>query len=148
MSKRKLKTATKRAPKRAAQRAKQTVVRSPKPRSLLSVAAERDEDVEPEAHIVADTAIALVAGPATALQHASKQTMINPKQEFAFSSTTADVRAYQAKLLELTQANLQFAFEFAAKLAAVRSPIDLFNVMVEFTNKRIVMFQNFSMRNG
>ena len=74
--------------------------------------------------------------------------MINPKQEFAFSSTTADVRAYQAKLLELTQANLQFAFEFTAKFAAVRSPIDLFNVMVEFTNKRIVMFQNIVMRNG
>jgi hypothetical protein len=87
--------------------------------------------------------MALVAGPATALQSAS-----SPKQEFASSSTTANVRSYQTKLLELTQANLHLAFEFAAKLAAVGSPTDLFNVMAETTNKRIVMLQNFSMRNG
>ena len=73
---------------------------------------------------------------------------VNPKQEFAFSSTTANVRAYQVKMLELNKANMQFAFEFGAKLAAVRSPVDIFNVMVEFTSKRIAMFQNFSMSPG
>ena len=150
MSKRKPATAPKRGPKRGAQRAKQTVIKSPKHSPLRLVAAERHEDAKPEAAIAADTALALIAGTATALQSASKQTMIdvNKRQELAFSSTTANVRAYQVKLLELSQANMQFAFEFATKLAAVRSPVDIFNVMVEFTSRRIAMFQNFSMRSG
>ena len=42
-----------------------------------------------------------------------------------FSSATANVRAYQAKLLEIAQANTQFAFECAQRLATMRSPVDL-----------------------
>jgi hypothetical protein len=34
------------------------------------------------------------------------------------------VRAYQAKLLEMAQANMQFAFEFAQRLATIRSPVE------------------------
>jgi hypothetical protein len=49
-----------------------------------------------------------------------------------------------AKLLELTQANMQFAFEFAAKLAAIKSPIEILGVIVEFTSNRIAMLQKFS----
>jgi hypothetical protein len=30
--------------------------------------------------------------------------------------------AYQAKLLEMTQANMQFAFDFSQRLATIRSP--------------------------
>ena len=70
--------------------------------------------------------------------------MKDSKHGFDFSSSTENVRAYQAKLLELTQANMRFAFEFAAKLAAIRSPIEIFSVIVEFTSKRIAMFQKFS----
>jgi hypothetical protein len=50
------------------------------------------------------------------------------------------VQAYQEKLLEIVQANMQFAFEFAQSLAAIRSPFELFAVIAEFTSKRIEMF--------
>ena len=69
---------------------------------------------------------------------------IVPKHGFDFSPSTAKVRAYQAKLLELTKVNMQFPFEFAAKLAAIRSPVEIFSVIVEFTSKRIALFQKFS----
>jgi hypothetical protein len=39
---------------------------------------------------------------------------------------------------------MQSAFEFAAKLAAIRSPAEVFGVIVELTSKRIAMFQTFS----
>ena len=69
---------------------------------------------------------------------------IDSKRGLDFSPSTANVRAYQAKLLELTQANMQFAFEFAAKLAAIKSPVEILGVIVEFTSNRIAMFQKFS----
>jgi hypothetical protein len=63
---------------------------------------------------------------------------------FDFSSTTVNVRAYQAKLAEVTQANVQFAFEYAQRLATTRSPVEFLNVIAEFTTKRIAMFQKYS----
>ena len=141
MSKRKQATGTNRShrPKRAAQRANQAIVRSPKDSRLRSVAAgstphEFHDDSKQEAPLAEHPAIAL------------EQTMrdIVPKHGFDFSPSTAKVRAYQAKLLELTQVNMQFPFEFAAKLAAIRSPVEIFSVIVEFTSKRIALFQKFS----
>ena len=61
-----------------------------------------------------------------------------------FSSATANVRAYQAKLLEMAQANIQFAFEFAQRLATIRSPVEFPSVIAEFTGKRIAMFRKYS----
>jgi len=150
MSKRKPATATKRAhsPKRAAQRTNQAVVRSPKDDRLRSAADSTDSpehhDPEPaEHHDDAKQKAPLVEHPARALQ---EQTMkdIDSKRVFDFSPSTANMRAYQAKLLELTQANMQFAFEFAEKLGAIRSPVEIFSVIVELTSKRIAMFQKFS----
>ena len=142
MSKRKPATATKRAnsPKRAAQRANQAIVRSPKKNRLRSVAAGSTES-PPERHDDAKQESPLVEHPAIALQ---EQTMKDSKHGFDFSSSTENVRAYQAKLLELTQANMRFAFEFAAKLGTIRSPVEIFSVIVECTSKRIAMFQKFS----
>jgi hypothetical protein len=57
---------------------------------------------------------------------------------------TANVRAYQAKLLEMAQANTQFAFEFAQRLATIRSPVELPGIIAEFTSKRIAMFRKHS----
>jgi hypothetical protein len=56
----------------------------------------------------------------------------------------ATARAYQAKPLEMVQANMQFALEFAQKLAAIRSPVDLLRVLEETTNERIAMFRKYS----
>jgi len=54
------------------------------------------------------------------------------------------VRAYQAKLLEVAQANMQFALEFAQRLATIRSPFEFLSVNAEFTSKRFDMFRKHS----
>ena len=63
---------------------------------------------------------------------------------FDLSSATANVRAYHAKLLEMAQANMTFAFEFSQRLATIRSPLEFLNVIAEFTSKRIAMFGKYS----
>jgi len=143
MSKRKPATVTKRAnsPKRAAQRANQAIVRSPKDNRLPSVAAGSTES-PPERHDDSIQEAPLVEHSAIALQEQMKA--VDSKHGFGFLPSTANLVAYQGKLLELTQDNMQFAFEFAAKLAAIRSPVEIFTVIVEFTSKRIAMFQKFS----
>jgi hypothetical protein len=149
MSKRKLSTASKHArrPKIAAkaQRATQAIVRSPKASRLRSVAAGSTES-PPRRHNEATQQAPLVENPATALQDDCKQTMTDndSKTGFDFSSATANVRAYQAKLLEMAQANMQFAFEFTQRLATIRSPAEFLSVIAEFTSKRIAMFRKYS----
>ena len=150
MSKRKTATASKhaRSPKIAtrAQRASQAIIRSPKVSPLRSVAAGPTES-PPERHDDSKQEAPLVEKPATALQEIDcKQTMTenDSKKGFVFSSATANVRAYQAMLLEMAQANMQLAFEFAQRLAAIRSPVEILSVIAEFTSKRIAMFQKYS----
>lgn len=149
MSKRRPATASKHArnPKIAAkaQRATQDIVRSPKHSQLRSVGAASTE-APPKRPNDSKQEAPLVANRTTALQDDFKQTITNntSKKEFDFSSASANVRAYQAKLLEMAQANMQFAFEFAQGLAAIRSPVEFLSVIAEFTSKRIVMFRNYS----
>jgi hypothetical protein len=149
MSKRKLSMASKHArrPKMAAkaQRAIQAMVRSPKVSRLRSVAADSTES-PPKGHNQSTQQAPLVENPATALQDHCNQTMTDndSKTGFDFSSATANVRAYQAKLLEMAQANMQFAFEFTQRLATIRSPVEFLSVIAEFTSKRIAMFRKYS----
>jgi hypothetical protein len=149
MSKRQPATPSKhaRSPKIAtkAHRANQAIVRSPKASRLRSVAAGSTES-PPRRHNDSKQEAPLVENPATALQDNVKQTMRDnvSKKGFDFSSATANVRAYQAKLLEMAQANMQFAFEFSQRLATIRSPFEFLSVIPEFTSKRIAMFQKYS----
>src|ERR1700743_3429057 len=122
MSKRKPAKASKHthSPKIAAkaQRAAQDAVRSPKDSRLRLVGAgsteslpRRHNDLKQEAPLVnAVTTLQqealLVESPATTLQDDCKQRMVDndgSKKGFDFSSATANVRAYQAKLLEMAQ---------------------------------------------
>ena len=82
----------------------------------------------------------------TALQDDCEQTMTDgdSKKSTIFSLATANVGAYQAELMEMAQANMQFAFEFVQRLAAIRSPVEFPSVIAEFTSKRIAMFRKFS----
>ncbi|SFM97705.1 Phasin protein [Bradyrhizobium sp. Rc3b] len=57
-----------------------------------------------------------------------------------FALATANMQAYQAKLLEIAQANVQFAFDFGLRLATIRSPTEFFPVIMEFTTRRVDMF--------
>ena len=142
MSKRKPATASKRAhsTRIAAQRSNQTIIRSPKasPQRLVAAGStERHNGSKKEAP--------LVEQPATALHDRQQTTTDNDsKKGFVFSSATASMRAYQANLLEMAQANMQLTFEFAQRFATIRSPFEILSVIAEFTSKRIGMFQRYS----
>jgi hypothetical protein len=62
-------------------------------------------------------------------------------RELQFSSATANVQIYQARLLDISLTNMQFAFELAHRLATIKSPLDVFHITAEFTGKRIALFQ-------
>jgi hypothetical protein len=156
MSKRKPTTASKHARSlkiaAKAQRATQAIVRSPKVR-LRSVAADSAEsspkprnDSKPVAPLAIPVAPLVIENPVTAIQEDFKKTMsVNSLSKgFDLSAATANVRAYQAKLLEIAQANMTFAFEFSQRLATIRSPLEFLNVIAEFTSKRIAMFRKYS----
>ena len=163
MSKRTPPTASKRSrhPKTAgkAQRAAQDIVRSPKDSRLRSVGAgsteslaKRHNDPKQEAPLVENPVTALqqeaplVENPVKALEDECKQTMTDndSKKGFDFPSAPANVWAFQAKLLEMAQANMQLAFEFAQRLATIRSPVEFPSVIAELTGKRIAMFRQHS----
>ncbi|WP_244623505.1 MULTISPECIES: phasin family protein [Bradyrhizobium] len=61
-----------------------------------------------------------------------------------FALATANMQAYQAKLLEIAEANAQFAFELGLRLATIRSPTEFFGVFTEFTSRRVDMFAQHS----
>src|SRR5258707_9418315 len=130
MSKRQPVTASKhaRSPKIAAKahRANQVIVRSPKDSRLRSVAAG-SAALPPKPHNDSKQEAPLVENPASTLQDVSKQTMRNndSNKGFDFSSATANMRAYQEKLLELAQPIMHFAIEFAHSLATVRSSVEI-----------------------
>ena len=146
MSKRKSSTGSKRArgPKIAtrSQRTKQAIIRSPKDDPLRSVAAGSIES-PPKLHGDSKQEAPIVENRAATFQDDLSQ-MNGSKKGFDFSLATANVPACQAKLLEMTQANMRFAFEFAQRLAAIRSPFEILPVIAEFTTKRIDMFRKYS----
>jgi Phasin protein len=147
MSNRKRAIASKRArvPRKAAraQRNKQAIVRSPKDNPLRSVAAGSTES--PKLHDDSKQKAPVVENEVAALQDSLRQRMRdNPRNGFDLSLVTANMQAYQAKLLEMAQANMQFAFEFGQRLATIGSPFEFFAVIVEFTSRRIDMFRKYS----
>ena len=127
-----------------AQRANPVIIRSPKPSRLRSVAADPIKS-SPKDHTDPKQETPIVESPATALQDSLKETRESElRKGFDFSSATATARAYQAKLLEIAQANMQFALEFTQNLAAIRSPVELLRALEELTNERIAMFRKYS----
>jgi len=143
MSKRKPATASKRArnPKKAAraQRSKQAIVRSPKDNFPPSVAAV---SIEPPLKLHDDSKqeAPIVENGVGALQDDLTRKMRDSNQTRGFALATANTQAYQAKLLEIAQANVQFAFEFGLRLATIRSATEFFAVIAEFTSRRVDMF--------
>ena len=143
MSKRKPAKASKRAhsPKITvrAQRNKQAIVRSAKDNLLRSVAAgpiesplELHDDLK-QSPIVGKQKAPLTDEP-VALHDRFSQT-----KGFDFSLATVNLMAPQAKLLDMAQANMRFAFEFSQALATVRSPFEFFDVIAKFTKRRADM---------
>ena len=149
MSKRKPATTSKRArgPKIAAraQRNKQAVVRSKKDNPQRPVAAGSTE-APAKLHDDSKREVSVVESPAAALQGSLGEKIRdnNPKNDLDFPLAAANVQAYQAKLLEIAQANMQFAFEFGPRFATIRSPFEFFALIAEFTSRRFDMLQKHS----
>jgi hypothetical protein len=142
MSKRKPATAPKRArnPKMAAraQQNKQAIVRSPKQDLLRSVAAV---SIEPPLGLYDDSKheVPLIEPRVDALPDDLSPRITDSDPTKGVALATANMQAYQAKLLEIAAANAQFAFEFGLRLATIKSPTEFFGVITEFTNRRIDM---------
>jgi Phasin protein len=138
MSKRKPATKHVRKPKLVvkAQRSAPTVVKSAKHGARFTVTGPTESPFEQ----IADQSKqnALVG------QDESRRAIESATKVFGLSSAAANFRAYQAKLLEMAQADMEFAFEFTQKLAAVRSPVDIPAIVAEFAGRRISMFRKYS----
>jgi hypothetical protein len=126
-----------------AQRATQAVVRSPI--AGRAPAADSTKSL-PEHQSETDKEARLVDSPAMVLEDETRQTMADTesKGELEFSPALAGVGAYQAKLLEMGQANMKLAWEFAQRLAWIRSPFEFPSVIAEFTTKRIDLLRKHS----
>ena len=141
MSKRKPAKSSKRARSPAiATRAhgkKQTVVKSARENLLCSVATgpieslELHDDPKEEAPKAEKQAAPIAVIPV--------QVGRSQMRGFDFASATGNMVAYQAKLLEMSQANMGFALDFSQKLATIRSPFQFVDVIVEFTKRRADM---------
>jgi len=129
-----------------AQRAKSAIIRSPKTSRVRSVAADQVKS-SPKGHNDSKQDVVTIESPTMALQDSLRQTMRAPESKNGldfYYSATATARAYQAKLLEMAQANMQFALALTQRLATIRSPTELLRVIEEVTNERIAMFRKYS----
>jgi hypothetical protein len=66
------------------------------------------------------------------------------RKGFDLPPAPANAWAYQAKLSEMAQANMKLTFEFSQRLATISSPVELLNVIAEFTTKRIALLGKYS----
>jgi predicted ATP-binding protein involved in virulence len=124
------------------QRTKQHVVRGPKSNPPHALAAGTTESLHDEAK----PELPVVENETTALQHdvSPMMTSNNSGNWSDFSLAIAYMQAFQAKLFEMGQANMQLAFEFTQRIAATRSPFEILSVLIEFTSKPIDMFQKYT----
>ena len=133
-----------------AQRASQAVVRSPKPRGSLSVgrasaASSSRVHSGPEAAVFEQPAAIPVHGKPTMASHDdSQRTMRNSDlaKPFNVFSTMANVGAYQRRLSDVAQAYMQLPFEFAQRLAQIKSSFEIPSVFAELATKQFTIFQN------
>jgi len=58
---------------------------------------------------------------------------------FDLFSVAARSQGFQTKLLEISNANINLAFEFAQRVARIRSPVEFIAASSEFASKRIAL---------
>jgi hypothetical protein len=134
-----------------AQRASQTVVRSPNPPHLRSVAptSAKSSPVLPTSSEAAvfekpATATSVPEKPTRASQNDSQRMMRDNDltRPFDLFSAAANFKAYQRRLPEVVQAYMQFPFEFAQRLAQVKSPFEIPSVFADLATKQFTLLQN------
>ena len=119
-----------------AQRKKQASVRSPNASHLRIV---RSTESPSEVHDGSKEDFPMENRHRAAALEAMLQSAVQEKKGFDFSQVIANVQAYQAKFLEVTQGNMQFFFDFSQRLATTKSPFEFLAVVVEFAGKRFIM---------
>jgi hypothetical protein len=126
-----------------AQRTKQAVVRSSKDNPPRSDAAGLAES-SPKLHD--DSKQELPKNRAAAVPGDFRRTIRDnePKKGFDFSLAPVNVQAYQTKLLEMAQANVQLALEVTQRLVTMKSPFDFLSAIAGLTSKRIDIFRKYS----
>jgi len=79
-----------------------------------------------------------------ASDHTSQGAMKQNDLTKAFNvfSATANVGAYQKKLPEIAQAYMQLAFQFAQRLAQIKSPFEMPGVVAELATQQLAIFQH------
>jgi hypothetical protein len=117
-------------------------------RSVASFSAESSPEVHsrPDATIFEKptAAIPVPEKPTVASQDDSLRTMRDSDlaKPFSVFSTMANVGAYQRRLPELAQAYMQLPFEFAQRLAQIKSPFETPSVFAGLATRQFIMFQN------
>ena len=136
-----------------AQHKKQALIRSPKDRTSRpahtgSPDAPTKVHHEPKAQAPITDNRARAAALETILQ-ASLQNASGPKMNYNIPGGGLDLflpfasmQAYQARLLEMTEGSTQFALEFSLRLARIRSPLEFWAVIVEYTGRRFLTIMN------
>jgi hypothetical protein len=126
------------------QRAGQAVRKSPRPSRPPPVAAEHPSGSQRQGPFGAlKQAAPTVENPATAFQDDGKLASTDnssTKGSYFPLATANGAWAYQAKLQEAAQAEINFAFESAQRLATIRSPVEFPRIIAEFMSKRIAMY--------
>lgn len=150
MSKRKPAKVSKQARSKVAakaQRARQAVVRSPKPSQVRLIAADSNkslpklQDTRRDTPVLEKPMAALPVVESPAIADESQRTMRENNSTEVVFSAPANVGADQTKPPEITQV-IQLAFEFAQRLAQIKSPFEIPGVLSEMTMKQFAMFQN------
>lgn len=144
MSKRKAAKASKQVTTKA-QRASEAVVRGPKPRHSRS-AAPASAELFPKLHSMPEAAVlerpaTVSQGPTTPSQDNGQHTMKNSDVRTTLNvlSVMANVGAYQRKLPEISQAYMQLTFEFAQRLARIKSPFEIPSVLAELATRQLAI---------
>ncbi|UPK24350.1 Phasin protein [Bradyrhizobium sp. 195] len=122
------------------QRSKEAIDRSPKENDNLRSVAIAAIESPLKLHDDSRHEAPLVENGAGDLKDDLRQKMRDSDPKQGCGLAAPNMPAYQMKLLEIAQANMHFAFEFGLRLAAIRSPIDFFAVISEFTTRRVDMF--------
>lgn len=136
-----------------AQGARHAVVRSPKPSQVHLIAAGRnkslpkfEEETRRDAPVLKKPTATLpvVESPAIASQDENQRAIRenNAPKAFDVFSAQGNVGRHQTKLPEIAQA-MQLAFEFAHRLAQIKSPFEFPSVLSELAIKQFAMFQSF-----
>jgi len=105
-------------------------------RSVAPVSADKVDRDAPVEKAVTAISVASTEKPAIASQGDSQRTM----KAFDVFSATANVGAFR-KLPEIALANMQLAFEFAQRLAQIKSPFEIPSVFAELAAKQLTNFQ-------